>query len=121
MKKLYVRVAVCIITVLLSSSVVYGAWKEKVTQNQIRVSEYVSLLQNGADPDTLERPYLRLDDHYQAKQSRKELADSMEEAEELARAGQHSAIPDPQFKIKGLSDEGAMEMFGQIPGKSGQP
>ena len=121
MNKMHLRVAACVIIILFASPAVYGAWKEKITQNQIKVIEYVSLLQNGADPDTLERPYLRLDEHYQAKQSRKELAEIMDEAEKLARAGEHGAIPDPRFKIEGLSDEGAMEMFGQIPGKSSRP
>lgn len=110
----FLVVSVCIV---LSSTVAQGAWKEKVTRNQINVVEYVAKLRDGGDPDKMERPHLRWDEHYKAKQARKELVEIMADAETLARAGKHKLIPEPEFKIKGLSDERAMEMFGQQPGK----
>ncbi len=93
----------------------FGFWKEKVTRNQINVIEYVAKLKDGADPDKVERPRLRRDDNYKAKQSVNELRDIMDDAEKLAREGRHEEIKDPVFSFRGLSDERAEEIFEVVP------
>lgn len=93
----------------------FGFWKEKVTRNQVNVIEYVAKLQDGADPDSVERPRLRRDENYKAKQAVKELQAIMDGAEELAREGKHGEIEDPVFSFRGLSDEGAEDMFEVVP------
>lgn len=114
MKKTVKYIAACLLCLCLVSPA-FGFWKEKVTRNQVNVIEYVAKLQDGADPDTLERPGLRRDDNYKAKQSVKELRTIMDEAEKLARDGKYKEIKDPVFSIRGMSDEGSGEMFSVVP------
>lgn len=82
---------------LLSSPAMAG-WKEKVTRNQNNARAYIEQLMNGADPDSLERPHVRRDDKYQAKQANREIREAMDQAEKLAREGKHEQITMPEFK-----------------------
>ena len=109
--------AVC---ALLFASLAWAAplqafWKEKISRNQVKVAEYVAQLKNGADPDALQRPHLRTDQQYQAKQANKEMRRIMDEAEALARQGRHQEIELPAYSNRGLSDERAEDMLGEKP------
>lgn len=89
------------------SSPAYGGWKETVTNNQVKATEYINQLKTGADPNSLTRPNLRRKNHYKAKQSYREIGKAMDEAEALARAGKAKLIKEPEFVIKGVSEEKA--------------
>lgn len=95
------------------SSPLYAGWKEKVMSNQILASEYIQTLQAGADPAKVERPHLRRIDNYRAKQARAEIVKAMEDAEKLARAGNHQLIELPEFSFKPLSEEKYNELRSQ--------
>ena len=84
-------------TVLLLSLPAY-AWKSKIVNNQFKAADYIVKLQNGANPDKLQRPTLRRDEKAKAKAANRELRDAMDEAERLARAGKHDQIKPPTFR-----------------------
>jgi hypothetical protein len=114
MKKIITYLVVCLLSLCLVSPA-FGFWKEKITRNQVSVIKYVTKLQEGAEPQMVERPGLRRDNNYKVKQSVKELRAIMDEAEELAKAGKHEQIKDPVFSIRGMSDEGAEGMVDVVP------
>ena len=95
---------------LLVFTPAYGGWKEKIAGNQIRVAEYITKLQKGANPDRLERPKLRRDKKSGAKVANRELREAMDSAEKLARAGKHKKIKDPKFKNQLLSPQKYKEL-----------
>lgn len=89
---------------LLLTSPAFGGWKEKIVFNQFKAVEYIEKLQNGADPDKIERPYLRYDERAKANAANKEIRSAMEKAEELARQGRYDLIEIPEFKVDLVSD-----------------
>lgn len=88
-------------------SPVYGGWKEIVSNNQLKATEYINQLKTGADPNSLTRPNLRRQNHYKAKQSYREVSKAMDDAEALARAGKADLIKDPEFVYMSASEEKA--------------
>lgn len=95
--------------VLLFGSSVYGGWKQKVARNQIKATEYITVLQKGADPDKIARPSIRRDQKPRAKAANREVKEAMERAEKLARAGMHRRIENPVFTPI-VSDEGYQQL-----------
>lgn len=83
----------------------FADWKTKIVNNQIKVMNYISQLQKGADPNNITRPTLRHDKKYKASLANKELREAMDEAEALARAGKHDQIKDPVFGTQLVSEE----------------
>jgi len=84
---------------LLSSSVYAGhRVKYKIMTNQLKGQEYIFQLKDGANPDILERPRLRLSGNYKAKKERREMYKAMDEAEALARQGKRNLIQLPNEK-----------------------
>lgn len=90
---------------LLLTSPAFGGWKDKIVFNQFKALEYIEKLQNGADPDIIERPYLRYDERAKANSANKEIRAAMERAEELARQGRHDLIEIPEFEADLVSNE----------------
>lgn len=90
---------------LFLSSPVYGGWKEIVTQNQTKATNYINQLKDGANPNSLTRPNLRRKNHFKAKRSYREINKAMDEAEALAKAGKADLIKEPEFVYKGASEE----------------
>jgi hypothetical protein len=86
-------------------SPVYSGYQGKITRNQIRAKEYIGQLKAGANPNTLERPQLRRDKKTKMKRSRREIIGAMDEAEALARAGNHNLIKEPEFTINGAPED----------------
>ncbi len=84
-------------------SPVYAGWKEKITKNQIKATEYIMKLKNGADPDVITRPKLRRDRKARAQAPNREIRAAMDQAERYARAGKHEQIEAPEFKHKLVS------------------
>jgi hypothetical protein len=70
----------------------YAGWKNRVAANEQQAAEYISQLEAGAPPGSIERPILRHIDRYQAKQEKKRFDQAMDEAEALARAGRRDQI-----------------------------
>lgn len=105
MKKYLSQLLAVAAAVLILAAPLYAAWKEKVTRNQLKAREYIQKLMDGADPAEVQRPHLRYDDNFEAKRSLKEVVRAMDEAEELARAGKHQLIEQPEFHYKGIPEE----------------
>jgi len=95
------------IVLLFLITPVYGGWKEVVTKNQIKATEYISQLKSGADPDSLTRPKLKRGNKAKSKKSHREILKAMDEAETLARSGKHDLIEKPEFFYKGVSEKKA--------------
>jgi hypothetical protein len=91
--------------ILFLTSPAFAGWKSKVTQNQLKATQYIAQLKNGANPNTIKRPQLRRDKKWEAKQSHKEIIAIMIQAEELAKTGKQGLIKKPVFKFNGLSEE----------------
>lgn len=83
--------------IFFASGPAFG-WKNKIAENQFRAVEYITKLQNGANPDELTRPTIRHDKKARAKAANRELREAMDEAEKLARAGKYEQIKLPSFK-----------------------
>lgn len=98
MRNIALTVFVLVAALIFSSSPAIAGWQEKVTRNQMNARTYIGQLMNGANPDTIERPYVRYDDKYQAKKANREIREAMDQAEELAREGRHDQIIMPAFK-----------------------
>ena len=94
-----------LIVLFLGTVQVQAGWKEKVTTNQMKATEYILSLKQGADPDTLERPSLRRVDSYKGKQANSDITEAMDAAVELARAGKHNEIKEPEFAFKGIEPD----------------
>jgi len=84
---------------------VHAGWKETVTNNQMKATEYITQLKDGANPDSLTRPTLRRKNHFKAKRSYREVNEAMDDAEALARAGKADQIEEPEFVYKGVSEK----------------
>ena len=93
-------VVVGIILQFLSPSA-YAGWKNIVADNGRKAAEYISLLKAGAEPGSIERPFLRHVNTYEAKQQKKRFIKAMDEAEELARAGRHEQIMELEIDWQG--------------------
>jgi hypothetical protein len=99
-------IAIGIILNFLSSPV-QGGWKQTVTNNQLKATEYINQLKTGADPNSLTRPTLRRKNNFRAKRSQQEINKAMDDAEALARAGKPDLIKVPEFAYKGVSEDKA--------------
>ena len=86
----------------LSSLPAHAFWKHKVAVNERMAAEYIEKLQSGADPDEVERPAMRFIEKIQAKHEQDRFITAMDEAEELAREGNHDQIPDLEMNYQGL-------------------
>lgn len=103
MKNIFKWLLVAAITLSFSSPAL-AYWKEKIVKNQIKAIEYIQKLQNGADPDRIERPTLRRDRKARAQSPNRELKAAMARAERYARAGKHDRIEIPEFKYRLVSE-----------------
>ena len=92
-------------------------WKSKIVRNQIKVAEYITVLQQGGDPDKLARPTLRRDERSRANAANREMREMMEAAEKLARRGQHAMIKDPVFTVELVSPETYRALENEYSGK----
>ena len=95
---IYIRWFIISTVILAFSSPVHAYWKNKIVKNQIKATEYILQLKNGAHPDQIERPNLRRDRKARAQAPNRELKAAMAKAERYARAGKHDRIETPEFR-----------------------
>lgn len=95
---IYIRCLIISAIILTFSTPVHAYWKNKIVKNQIKATEYIQQLKNGANPDQIERPKLRRDRKARAQAPNRELKTAMAKAERYARAGKHDRIETPDFK-----------------------
>ena len=107
-RSVYLSLLVIAIVLIFGSSV-YGGWKNKVVINQVKAAEYITKLQNGANPNKLSRPSIRRGDNAKSKAANREIREEMDHAEKLARAGKQHLIEPPEFKDV-VSDEGYQQV-----------
>lgn len=74
-----------------------GAYDEEENTNQLRAHEYILQLKSGKEPDTIERPVLKKARTREAKIRRRRMLQAMDQAEDLARAGNSNLIEDPSW------------------------
>jgi hypothetical protein len=80
-----------IILQLLLSPVFAGS-NDVINENLMKTNEYITLLKEGANPDNVTRPRLRRYHKYRVKRAAREMYQSMDKAEALAREGKRNLI-----------------------------